>query len=165
MLCPETGGLKQLPIRFLGVTGCHPDTGKYLWFTILDTPGFNGSQGADEYYTAQINISWLVRDSEAKVPANADRLNKMKLLANGFERKLETTIHNIAENTEVTKEKLADCPCLECPTLMGRSWRSSKSRNYGCAATMRALLKVTIGESSQKEPINHCEAGMRERGS
>ncbi|XMA15831.1 hypothetical protein WAI453_008622 [Rhynchosporium graminicola] len=27
------------------------------------------------------------------------------------------------------------------------------------------LFKVTIGESSQKEPINHCEAGMRERGS
>ncbi|CZS97437.1 related to monooxygenase [Rhynchosporium graminicola] len=154
MLCPETGGLNQLPIRYLGVTGCHPDTGNYLWFTTLDTPGFNGSQGADEYYTAQINISWLVRDSEAKVPANADRLNKMKLLANGFERKLETTMHNIPENTEVTEEKLADY--------------RGEAANHGITDVQllcERLFKVTIGESSQKEPINHCEAGMRERGS
>ncbi|CZT01052.1 uncharacterized protein RAG0_08870 [Rhynchosporium agropyri] len=77
----------------------------------------------------------------------------MKLLANGFERKLETTIHNIPENTEVTGEKLADY--------------RGEAANHGITDVQllcERLFKVTIGESSQKEPINHCEAGMRERG-
>lgn len=72
-LCPVTGGLLQLPIRFLGTTvklspaqiqplraldpllfqGCHPETGTFLWFSTLDTPEVNGSQAEDEYYSAQ----------------------------------------------------------------------------------------------------------------
>lgn len=131
ILCPETGHLNQLPIRFLGVTvklspaaiaplraldpllfqGCHPDTGTFFWFSTLDTPEVNGSKGNDEYYSAQLNISW---PSEYEVPATNDgKLAKMKALAEVFEERLRTTVHNIPQNTEVLEIKLADWPCLE----------------------------------------------------
>lgn len=141
VLCPETGALDQLPIRFLGVTvklltkdmaplraidpllfqGCHPETGAYMWFATLDTPEVNKSQGSDEYYTAQLNISWPVRSPDEEVPAtNAERLERMKFLANGFEERLRIAVHNIPEDTEVIEVKLADWPCLEWPNSDGK---------------------------------------------
>ncbi|KAK0125461.1 hypothetical protein ONS95_000526 [Cadophora gregata] len=104
-LCPDTGALSQLPVRFLGVTlkllakdmeplraidpllfqGCHPETGNYMWFATLDTPEVNKSQGAEQYYSAQLNISWSVRSPADEVPAtNEEKLKRMKFLANDF---------------------------------------------------------------------------------
>jgi 2-polyprenyl-6-methoxyphenol hydroxylase-like FAD-dependent oxidoreductase len=144
-LCPETGSLNQLPIRFLGATvklkpaemaplraldpllfqGCHPETSTYLWFATLDTPEVNGSQGDDEYYSAQLNISWPVRGPSDEVPAtNGGKLQKMKDLADVFEPRLKKAVQNIPESTEILDIKLADWPCLQWPfdgkvTLIG----------------------------------------------
>lgn len=138
ILCPETGGLNQLPIKFLGVTlklspeaiaplraldpllfqGCHPETGTFFWFSTLDTPEVNGSKGDEEYYSAQLNISW---PSEDDVPSTNDgKLAKMKALAVVFEQRLRTTVHNIPDDTEVIEIKLADWPCLEWPSYDGK---------------------------------------------
>ncbi|KAL2075556.1 hypothetical protein VTL71DRAFT_499 [Oculimacula yallundae] len=200
VLCPQTGGLNQLPIRFLGVTmklltkdmaplraidpllfqGCHPDTGAYMWFATLDTPEVNKSEGAGEYFTAQINISWVVRSPSDEVPAtNADRLKRMKYLANGFEERLEATVHNIPDGTEVTEVKLADWPCLEWPnsdgkvTLLGDSAHPmtmyrGEAANHGITDVQelcKYLSKVTSDGISQKQAIDLCEVEMRERAS
>jgi len=200
VLCPDDGSLSQLPIRFLGVTvkllandmaplraidpllfqGCHPDTGNYMWFATLDTPEVNKSQGAEEYYTAQLNLSWPVHSSVDEVPAtNADKLKKMKLLANDFEERLRVAVHNIPNDTEVTEVKLADWPCLEWPnsdgkvTLLGDAAHAmtmyrGEAANHGITDVQQLcqhLIKVKDGEVSQKEAIDHCEAEMRERTS
>ncbi|KAH6724228.1 monooxygenase-like protein [Leptodontidium sp. MPI-SDFR-AT-0119] len=200
VLCPETGALDQLPIRFLGVTvklltkdmtplrsidpllfqGCYPDTGAYMWFATLDTPEVNKSQGADEYYTAQLNISWPVRSPADEVPAsNADKLKKMKFLASNFEERLKFAVHNIPEDTEVTEVKLADWPCLEWPnsdgkvTLLGDAAHAmtmyrGEAANHGITDAQQLyenLLRVGRGEISQKIAVDHCEAEMRGRTS
>ena len=144
-LCPDSGSLYQLPIRFLGATvrlspadmaplraldpllfqGCHPETSTYLWFATLDTPEVNGSQGASEYYSAQLNISWPVRSLADEVPAsNAEKLQKMKDLAGVFELRLKKAVQNIPDGTDILEIKLADWPCLQWPfdgkvTLIG----------------------------------------------
>ncbi len=141
MICPVTGMLDQLPIRFLGVTvkllmkemrplravdpllfqGCHPDTGAYLWFATLDTPEVNNSFGDKEYYSVQLNMSWIVHSPADEVPAtNAEKLQKMKDLSDGFEDRFRTAIMNIPDGTEVVEVKLADWPCLEWPNSDGK---------------------------------------------
>ncbi|KAH7419331.1 monooxygenase-like protein [Cadophora sp. MPI-SDFR-AT-0126] len=200
VLCPDTGALRQLPVRFLGVTlellakdmallraidpllfqGCHPETGNYMWFATLDTPEVNKSQGAEQYYSAQLNISWPVRGPADVVPAtNADKLKRMKLLANDFEERLRNAVHNIPEGTEVIEVKLADWPCLEWPnsdgkvTLLGDAAHAmtmyrGEAANHGITDGQQMcefLARVRNGEVSQKEAIDHCEAEMRERTS
>ena len=141
VICPETGSLNQLALRFLGATvqlspseiaplraldpllfqGCHPDTGTYLWFSTLDTPEVNGSKGVNEYYSAQLNISWPVLTPEDEVPpTNDEKLAKIKTLADVFETKLKTAVQNIPNGTEVLEVKLADWPCLEWPNSEGK---------------------------------------------
>lgn len=141
ILCPETGSLNQLPIRFLGATiklspagiaplraldpllfqGCHPDTNTFMWFSTLDTPEVNGSNGESEYYSAQLNISWPVKTAEDDVPVgNSEKLQKIKSLTRGFEPSLAKAILNIPDGTEVLEIKLADWPCLEWPNNHGR---------------------------------------------
>lgn len=140
-LCPETGMLDQLPIRFLGVTlkllakdmaplraidpllfqGCHPDTGAFMWFATLDTPEVNRSSGAEEYYSVQLNMSWLVHSPADEVPAtNTGKLQKMKDLSEGFESRFRKAVVDIPNETEVVEIKLADWPCLEWPDSHGR---------------------------------------------
>lgn len=141
IICPATGALYQLPIRFLGATvkltpseiaplraldpllfqGCHPDTGTFLWFSTLDTPEVNGSKGAEEYYSVQLNVSWPVRNLKDEVPvSNEEKLAKMKNLAEMFESRLKTAVHNIPPGTEILEVKLADWPCLEWPNSNGK---------------------------------------------
>jgi hypothetical protein len=78
--------------------GCHPETFTYMWFATLDSPEVNGSQGDNEYYSAQLNISWSVWDPSGGVPAkNAEKLQKMKDLADIFEPRLKKVVQNILE--------------------------------------------------------------------
>ena len=141
LTCPDTGALNELPIRFLGATvklspvaiaplrsldpllfqGCHPETGTFLWFSTLDTPEVNGSKGFDDYYSAQLNVSWPVRSPEDEVPdSNEGKLAKMKMLSEVFEGKLKTAIQNIPDGTDILEVKIADWPCLEWPNSDGR---------------------------------------------
>jgi 2-polyprenyl-6-methoxyphenol hydroxylase-like FAD-dependent oxidoreductase len=191
MLCSDTGSLNQLPIRFLGATvkmkpseiaplraldpllfqGCHPESGTFLWFSTLDTPEVNGSTGNEEYYSAQINISWPLQSRVDEVPTlNSEKLQKMKALASILEPRLRTAVQNIPETTEILEIKIADWPCLEWPnsdgkiTLIGdaahamtmckiavlskglcadyfRSRRSCKSWNHGRTKAMREVSR------------------------
>lgn len=129
----EAGKLYQLPFRFMGVTvrmtedqvkplrdvdpllfqGCHPDTGVFMWFSMLSTPQVNGSQGTgdNEYYEGQLNLSWRSRDADDGVPElDKDRVAKMKKLAEGFEPRLKKAIDSIPDSSSVLEIKLQDWP-------------------------------------------------------
>lgn len=141
VLCPDTGSLNQLPVPFLGATvkltpseieplrafdpllfqGCHPETGTFLWFSTLDTPEVNGSSGSNEYFSAQLNMSWPVRGPGDEVPAsNEEKLRKMKELSRTFETRLSTPIQQIPDDTEIVEIRLADWPCLHWPSSDGK---------------------------------------------
>ncbi|KAI9927264.1 hypothetical protein MW887_003651 [Aspergillus wentii] len=142
MLCPDTYHNQQLPIRFTGVAvdlseeeikplramdpllfqGCHPETGDYFWFSMLDTPEVNGSRGtANERYRAQINMSWPVHGSRDEVAStDAGRLENMKRRAQVFVPFLRDVIHAIPDGTPVMEIKLADWECLDWDNRGGR---------------------------------------------
>lgn len=167
LLCPDTAALNQLPIRFLGTTvkltpseiaplraidpllfqGCHPETGTFLWFATLDTPEVNGSQGSEEeYYSAQLNVSWPVKSPEDEVPAtDEEKLKKMKDLALVFEERLKTAVLNIPEGSEILEITLADWPCLQWPN------HEEKITLIGDAAHAMTMCK-----SSFLPPIHVC---------
>ena len=137
----ELGKLNQLPVRFLGVTmeltpaqvqplrdidpllfqGSHPDTGTFLWFSILSTPEVNGSTGAEEYYEGQLNMSWIVKSSDDEVPeSNAAKVAKMKEMAKPLEARLRKAVEEIPDDSTVLEIKLQDWPTLEWPTNGGK---------------------------------------------
>ena len=141
-LCPETYNNEILPVRFTGVVvdlspqeiaplrsmdpllfqGCHPDTGTFFWFSILETPLVNGAAGTKhEHYRAQICMSWPVRSPDDEVPATHEgRLANMKRRARGFVGILWDAVQKIPEGTAVTEVKLADWECLDWDNCGGR---------------------------------------------
>lgn len=142
LLCPDNGHLEQLPIRFMGVTikltpeqiaplravdpmlfqGTHPETGSFLWYSLLDTPEVNGSSGDGAYYACQLNISWPVHTPEDEIPAtNKERVAKMKQLAKPFHGELGTAFSYIPDDMEITEIKLRDWRHLEWPSNQGRT--------------------------------------------
>jgi 2-polyprenyl-6-methoxyphenol hydroxylase-like FAD-dependent oxidoreductase len=179
ILCPETGFLYQLPIRFLGATvrltpaemaplraldpllfqGCHPETSTYLWFATLDTPEVNGSRGDSEYYSAQLNISWPVKSPADEVPAtNVEKLQKMKDLADVFEPRLKKAVQNIPEGTEIVEIKLADWPCLKWPfdgkaTLLGDAAHAMTMCECDCSQVRLGPLLISVPDRG--EAANH----------
>lgn len=141
LLCPQTGLLYQLPIRFIGgvfrlspseiaplrafdpllFLGTHSDTNTFMWYSILDTPEVNGSSGENEYYSIQLSLSWHVETAEDEVPSlNSERLKRMKLLASVFEERFRTVIEQIPDDAEITEVKLRDWPCLDWPNFGGK---------------------------------------------
>lgn len=198
LLCPETGALQQLPIRFLGVTlklkpaeiaplralgpllfqGCHPETSTYLWYSMLETPEINNSQGTEAYYLAQINISWPVQSKEEEVPAtNEGKLKRMKSLADVFETRLRNVVQNIPRDTEVVEIKLADWPCLAWPNFEGKvtligdaahamTMYRGEAANHGITDVkyLRDLLtEASKANLSPREAVGNYEEEMRGR--
>ncbi|KAI9746357.1 MAG: hypothetical protein M1818_000069 [Claussenomyces sp. TS43310] len=194
----ENGRLHQLPARLLGVTvrltpanmkplrdidpllfqGSHPDTGAYLWFSVLSTPEVNGSSGPDEYYEGQINMSWIVKSPEDEIPlSNGDKLAKMKSMAQPFEARLQRVIEDIPDDTEVVEIKLRDWPTLEWPiydgkiTLVGDAAHAmtmyrGEAANHGMTDAARLasqLVAIYEGKISPKEGIEQYEQEMRPR--
>ncbi|KAG0645864.1 putative FAD-dependent monooxygenase [Hyphodiscus hymeniophilus] len=192
IMCPETGALHQLPVRFLGVTiklspsdtaplraldpllfqGCHPETGTFLWFSTLDTPEVNGSKGSEEYYSAQLNISWQVRSPDDEVPkSNSGKLEKMKRLADVFENRLRTAVQHIPQDTEIIEINIADWPCLEWSnsdgqvTLIGDAAHAmtmyrGEAANHGIADAKNLrdqLLALSKGEIARTEAVENFE--------
>lgn len=98
--------------------GAHPETGCFMWFSVLSTPEANGSSGsAEPYYEAQINVSWLFEGPQDEVPAtDAERLALMKEMArrgSGFHGVLRHAIESVPDGTRVGEIKLADWPTLK----------------------------------------------------
>lgn len=141
-LRPDAYSNQLLPIRFTGVAvdltpeeiqplrsmdpllfqGCHPLTGTFFWFSMLETPQVNGTTGTDrERFRAQICMSWPVHTPEDEVsPTDEGRLRNMKRRAKGFVSFLQHAVNKIPEGTAVTEIKLADWQCLDWDNNGGR---------------------------------------------
>jgi 2-polyprenyl-6-methoxyphenol hydroxylase-like FAD-dependent oxidoreductase len=102
--------------------GCHPPTGAFFWFSMLETPQVNGTAGSDaERYRAQICMSWPVRGPEDEVAVTDEgRLANMKRRAQGFVPFLQQAVDRIPAGTPVTEIKLADWECLPWDNHTGR---------------------------------------------
>ena len=133
-LLPEAYHTYQLPVRFVGVginmtaeevrplreldpllfQGSHPDTGTFLWVSMLEVPAINGTAGtANERFRVQINLSWLVKEQSDEVArTDAEKLFQMQQKASGFTPNLLKVIFDIPQGTPVTQLKLADWPCV-----------------------------------------------------
>ncbi|PKY00139.1 putative monooxygenase [Aspergillus campestris IBT 28561] len=197
-LCP--GGYRNEPleaVRFVGVAvdmapeaiaplraldpllfqGCHPLTGTFMWFSVLETPVRNGTLGtAGEKFRAQICLSWRARSVEDEVEGTSEgRLAGMKRRAEGFAPCFYDAVQGIPEGTPVTEVKLADWECLEWDnkgrmTLVGDAAHAmtmyrGEAGNHGLLDAYwlaKAIDKVYRGEDS-KTALDVYEGEMRER--
>ncbi|RDA91856.1 hypothetical protein CP533_3674 [Ophiocordyceps camponoti-saundersi (nom. inval.)] len=201
-LVPDGHANYKLPVRMMGVAldlspadaqplreldpllfmGCHPETGNFLWVSVLDTPETNGSGGTpSEHYRVQVIISWRVADEDADpVPTttdDADRVAEMKRRAGGFHPRLRSVVDNIPPSTTVTEIALQDWPCQAWDnqggrvTLMGDAAHSmtmyrGEAANYGILDVWhlsRAIQAIRSGRKTQSQAITDYEAEMRQR--
>ncbi|KAJ5602228.1 hypothetical protein N7510_011762 [Penicillium lagena] len=161
--------------------GCHPPTGAFFWFSMLETPQVNGTAGSDvERYRAQICMSWPVRGPEDEVAATDEgRLANMKRRAQGFVPFLQQAVDRIPAGTRVTEIKLADWECLPWDNHTGRvtlagdaahamTMYRGEAANHGLLDAyrlMEAIDKIYAGSSSAAAAIDQYEAEMRDRTS
>ncbi|KAL4966183.1 FAD-dependent oxidoreductase [Aspergillus stella-maris] len=136
-LRPDEYRNDQLPVRFTGVAvdlttddaaplramdpllfqGCHPDTGVFFWFSILETPATHPTG----LYRVQINMSWVVHSADDEVPdTDEGRLANMKKRAEGFTPFLLSAVQRIPDETPVLEITLADWECLPWGNYGGR---------------------------------------------
>jgi 2-polyprenyl-6-methoxyphenol hydroxylase-like FAD-dependent oxidoreductase len=201
MLRPDAYRNDQLPIRFVGsgidmtpeqvaplrsldpllFQGCHPDTGCFMWVSMLEVPETNGTANSDhERYRVQINLSWPVKSPDDEVKAdNAERLADMKRRASVFAPTLRNAVGAIPENTPVLEIKLADWPCLDWDnrggriTLLGDAAHAmtmfrGEAANHGMLDAYRlceSIRQIHTGSQSQEDAISGFEAEMRTRTS
>ncbi|TPX13007.1 uncharacterized protein E0L32_006652 [Thyridium curvatum] len=200
-LAPDSYKNIPLPIRFTGAAvdltpeqvkplkdidpllfqGCHPVTGAFFWFSMLETPQVNGTAGTDrERYRVQILISWPVKSPDDEVKANdAERLANMKTRAADFHPILRDTVYLIPDGTEVIEVVLQDWPCLPWDnhngkvTLAGDAAHAmtmyrGEAANHGILDAYRlhkVLEAVYIQGKDPREAIDEYEAEVRERTS
>jgi 2-polyprenyl-6-methoxyphenol hydroxylase-like FAD-dependent oxidoreductase len=113
-LRPDAYRNKQHPLLF---QGCHPSTGVFFWFSILETPATHPSG----VYRVQINMSWRVESAEDEVAqTDKGRLENMKKRAVGFAPFLFDAVQRIPEGTPVLEITLADWECLPWDNRGGR---------------------------------------------
>jgi len=200
-LCPNNYRNEQLPIRFLGAgidmtpqqvsplrsldpllfQGCHPDTGCFLWVSMLEVPEINGTAGTDhERYRVQINLSWPVRTADDEVKSSpTEQIRDMKRRAAVFAPVLRDAVQLIPESAEILEIKLADWPCPSWDnygakaTLLGDAAHAmtmyrGEAANHGLLDAFNlyhALERIHKGEQTQDEAINQFEEEMRTRTS
>ncbi|KAI0099250.1 FAD/NAD(P)-binding domain-containing protein [Nemania sp. FL0031] len=203
LLGSAAAALHQLPVRLLGVTarfsaaemaplraidplffqGAHPATGNFMWFSVLSTPESNESGNSDseqQYYEAQINLSWIVKGPEDNAPAtNAERLARMKGMVGqgtGFHGVPRRAVEGLPGGTNVQEIKLADWPTMKWEgnglvTLLGdaahpMTMYRGEAANHGLldASKLKEQLKLWYGGSKTKrQALEDFETEMRER--
>ncbi|KAI1175757.1 FAD/NAD(P)-binding domain-containing protein [Nemania sp. FL0916] len=201
LLLGPAAALHRLPARLMGVTvdlseqqmqpllsidpllfqGSHPQSGYFVYFSVLSTPDANGSAVLERpYYQVQINLSWLMKTPENEVPvSNSERLAKMKEMAradSGFHPILRRVFEEIPGGTEVLEIKLADWPTLEWEgkgrvTLIGDAAHAmtmyrGEAANHGItdAARLTDQLKLWHGGGKTLElALADYEREMRQR--
>ncbi|KAL5365192.1 hypothetical protein BJX96DRAFT_179618, partial [Aspergillus floccosus] len=199
VLRPDAFSNVLLPVRFTGVAvdltpgeieplramdpllfqGCHPSTGTFFWFSMLETPAVNGTAGtAAERFRAQICISWPVH-SPADEVADSDeaRLVNMKRRAEGFVPFLHETVQKIPDGTPVTEIKLADWECLDWDNRDGRvtlagdaahamTMYRGEAANHGLLDAywlVHAIEQIYSGKADAKTALDTYEKEMRQR--
>lgn len=161
--------------------GCHPETGHFLWVSLLDTPDTNGSRATSaEHYRVQVIISWLVKDPVVdRVPdTDAARLAEMQRRAVGFHPSLRALVDCIPAATPVMEIVLQDWPCRAWDnrdgrvTLVGDAAHAmtmfrGEAANHGILDVFylwRALERaVHRGPAAQKQAVDEYEAEMTRR--
>lgn len=184
----------QLPVRLVGASvdltpeqvrpvraidpllfqGCHPDTGHFLWVSLIDTPDTNGSRDTPaEHYGVQVMVSWLVKDAVADaVPAtDAARLAEMRRRAVGFHVSLRALVDGIPAGTPVREIGLQDWPCRLWDNLAGDAAHAmtmyrGEAANHGILDALhlcRAVEHVYGGHEARQQAVDAYEAEMRQR--
>lgn len=166
LLGDEQGGLNPLPVRSIGATitmtpeqfapireidpllfqGCHPDTGIYMWFSLVSSPTINGSIDTDSpFYEGQLIQSWLYKsEDDNPPPTDAERLAKFKQNAQHFDARLRNAINSLPQDSKVLHIKLVDWVPVEWNnhnarvTLAGdaahaMTWYRGEAFNHGVA--------------------------------
>ncbi|KAM5343638.1 hypothetical protein ACJ41O_012175 [Fusarium nematophilum] len=200
-LSPESYRNIQLPIRFTGAAldltpeqvkplkgidpllfqGCHPVTGTFFWFSMLETPQVNSTAGTgNERYRVQVMISWPVKSQEDEVKAtDSERLAYMKRRATEFNPVLRGIVHAIPEGSEVLEIVLQDWPCLPWDNHKGKvtlagdaahamTMYRGEAANHGILDAHRlckALDRVFNHGENLGEVITGYEAELRDRTS
>ncbi|KAJ5872922.1 uncharacterized protein N7529_005275 [Penicillium soppii] len=130
LLGERLGGLNPLPVCSIGATitmtpeqfapiitidpllfqGTHPETGVYMWFSLVSSPTINGSLGTEHpFYEGQLIQSWLNKSEADKVPeTDAERLAIFKRNAQNFDPRLRDAVLSMPEDTKVLHIKLVD---------------------------------------------------------
>ena len=130
LLGDKLGGLNPLPVRSIGATvtmtpeefapiksidpllfqGTHPETGVYLWFSLVSSPIINGSLGTENpYYEGQLIQSWLYNHESDEVPeTDKERLEIFKRNAQVFDSRLRGVLLSLPEDTKVLHIRLVD---------------------------------------------------------
>ncbi|RFN47027.1 hypothetical protein FIE12Z_8753 [Fusarium flagelliforme] len=200
-LVPDSYRNIRLPIRFTGAAlnltpeqvkplkdidpllfqGCHPVTGTFFWFSMLETPQVNGTAGTNnEHYRVQVMISWPMKTADDEVkPTDAERLAYMKQRATEFNPVLRDVIHAIPEGSEVIEIVLQDWPCPPWDNRNGRitlagdaahamTMYRGEAANHGILDAYRlskSLEAVYHQGKDLKQAIDDYESELRERTS
>lgn len=200
-LSPEDYRNRQLPIRFVGTgldmtpaqvkplraldpllfQGCHPETGCFLWVSMLEVPEVNGTAGTDhERYRVQINLSWRVEGEDDEIKSDTrEQIRDMKKRASVFAPVLRSAVEAISDDAELVEIKLADWPCLGWDnhdgrvTLVGDAAHAmtmyrGEAANHGMLDAYylwQALSRMQVAKQPQKEAIRKFEQEMRQRTS
>ncbi|KAG5655620.1 hypothetical protein KAF25_003957 [Fusarium avenaceum] len=200
-LLPDSYRNIRLPIRFTGAAldltpeqvkplqdidpllfqGCHPVTGTFFWFSMLETPQVNGTAGTDdEHFRVQVMISWPVKTSDDEVKAtDKERLVYMKQRATEFNSVLRDVVHAIPEGSEVIEIVLQDWPCPPWDNRNGRitlagdaahamTMYRGEAANHGILDAYRlakALEAMYHQGKNPKETVDNYETELRERTS
>ncbi|KAL3433423.1 hypothetical protein BDV09DRAFT_171940 [Aspergillus tetrazonus] len=142
LLGEEAGALNPLPVRSIGTTitmtpeqfapireidpllfqGSHPETGVYMWFSLVSSPTINGSKDTpNPIYEGQLIQSWLYKSEKDAVPeTDAERLALFKSNAQHFQRRLREAIETLPEDSKVLHIKLVDWVPVDWDNLGGR---------------------------------------------
>lgn len=159
--------------------GAHPDTGTFLWFSILSVPASDGAaDGSLPLYRVQLILSWPAKQPSDEIPAsNAARLQQMREKADGFAPVFHRAVHLVTEETPVVELQLADWLCEDWDnrngtvTLAGDAAHAmtmyrGEAANHGIMDAhqlSRALEAERDGRRTKKQALDAYETEMRER--
>ncbi|KAK1248647.1 hypothetical protein MKX08_006867 [Trichoderma sp. CBMAI-0020] len=198
-LVPEDYQNYLLPVKLVGVSvdltpeqikplrqidpllfqGCHPETGVFIYVSVLETPEVNGSAGtADEHYRVQIMTSWLAKDHDEDIPeSNPGRIAMVKRLATGFHPDLYNIVRAIPETSSTLHLVLQDWPCRDWDNHEGRVTLAGdaahamvmyrgEAGNHGILDAwhlLRQIKAIYAGEKTRVAAIDAYEKEMKER--
>lgn len=198
-LVPEDYQNYLLPVKLVGVSvdltpaqikplrqidpllfqGCHPETGVFIYVSVLETPEVNGSAGtADEHYRVQIMTSWLAKDHDEHIPeSNSERIAMIKRLATGFHPDLYSIVQAIPETSPTLHLVLQDWPCRDWDNHDGRVTLAGdaahamvmyrgEAGNHGILDAwhlLRQIKAVYAGDKTRAEAVDAYEKEMKER--
>ncbi|KND92092.1 Tetracycline resistance protein from transposon [Tolypocladium ophioglossoides CBS 100239] len=199
-LVPDGYHNYQLPVRLIGAAldlspeevkplreidpllfqGCHPETGNFLWVSMLETPETNKSAGtANEHYRIQVIVSWLVKDASTDEvpPTDVARVAGMKRRAAEFHPLLRNVVDSIPPSSAVMEIALQDWPCQPWDNRGGRvtlvgdaahamTMYRGEAANHGILDAYRlnaAIQEMYAGEKTRQQAVDEYEAEMRER--